>query len=295
MSNRINDKTNDIFSLNEVKTLRVFTLGPAGTFSEQACGILGVPIKNISYGNTFLDVFQRTAADPSALAVVPIENSMAGTVAQVQSFLVEHQMRILHEIDLHIQYMLLCSVPLKEVAVCYAHPQAWEQCSEFMGLELSRAEVQFARSNTEAGARFSQAVQQQQLVAAIVPLSFVTEDPVWKSIPHIENDAENTTRFLVIKNRMKEVPFDFKKERTSLYIEPDSDHPGLLYELLQIFDRFGLNLCRLESRPSKKKQWSYVFFADVVNTDQTEPFLEALQNPAWMITVLGSYDVDRRS
>ncbi len=150
-------------------------MGPEGTFSDQAAqqvrtlGNLGeVPIE---YTRTIPEVMARTEAEGRSLGVVPIENSVAGTVGQAQDLLARHRITILWEINIKVRYSLITAAPLDTVEVYYAHPQAFDQCSEYLAANLPRGQVVFSNSNTESGRKFFEH-EKPPPAAAIVPIDF---------------------------------------------------------------------------------------------------------------------------
>jgi len=285
---------------------RIYALGPEGTFSDQAArrvrdltGGAGVPIR---FAHTIPEVLRQVEADPEGWGVIPIENSVAGTIGQSQDGLVMHRVTIVREIALRIRYALLANAPLDQVRVVHAHPQAVDQCSEYLAAHLPQAEVEFSRSNMDSSVRFLQgaaghsgAARPPQPMAAIVPIETGEAQPRWRAAADIQTYQNNLTRFLVVRRAREPESFDFSRRKTTLCIAPhdDANHqdrPGLLYELLSIFYKHRVNLARLESRPSKSRPWAYVFFMDFTNNASSEACLAELRRTSATVTVLGSYD-----
>ena len=271
---------------------QILTLGPRGTFSDEATQKIVTSGIKIFYTKTFHETLQRVSEDPSSLAVVPIENSVAGTVAQVQDALVLNDLVILGEINLPIDYALLANADFGSVKICFAHPQAIEQSSQFISKHLHQAERRFTMSNIDSGIQFLDAVDSiAENVAAIVPLSFAEDNKKWIHSLGIQDYKNNTTRFLVVRSRFPDEKIDYACKKTSLLIEFQKDHSGLLYKLLSVFNLFQINLCRLESRPAKETPWAYVFFVDFYNSENTEQCLEVLSSSNFIYKVLGSYNL----
>jgi len=120
---------------------QIFTLGPQGTFSDEAAQIIRNNGVGISYTSTFVEALAKVSEDPQSMAVVPVENSVAGTVAQVQDSLVSNNLLILGEINLLIEYALLANADLDQVKLYYSHPQALEQSSGFTSKNLGKHKV----------------------------------------------------------------------------------------------------------------------------------------------------------
>ena len=274
---------------------QIITLGPKGTFSDEAAQKIRGEGVIVSYTGTFAEALFRVTEEPDSIAVVPIENSVAGTVAQVQDSLVNNKLVILGEINLLIDYSLLANVAPENVKLCYAHPQALEQSSKFLSKNLTASQNQLTRSNVDSGIQFLEAIKSDNKgLAAIVPASFADSYPEWKVASGIQDYHNNTTRFLIVRPRRENEEHDFLRKKTSLYVEFQEDRSGLLYELLSVFNLFQINLCRLESRPAKDTPWAYVFYVDFYNTEHTKACLDAMQVTKFNYKVIGSYDlVDR--
>ena len=274
---------------------QIFTLGPEGTFSDEAAQKIRGDGVVVTYTGTFAEALFRVTEEPDSVAVVPIENSVAGTVAQVQDSLVNNKLVILGEINLLIEYSLLSNAVPENVKLCYAHPQALEQSSKFLSKNLTASQNQLTRSNVDSGIQFLEAIKSdKKALAAIVPASFADSYPEWKVASGIQDYHNNTTRFLIVRPRRDNEEHDFLRKKTSLYVEFQEDRSGLLYELLSVFNLFQINLCRLESRPAKDTPWAYVFYVDFYNTEHTKACLDAMQVTKFNYKVIGSYDlVDR--
>ena len=274
---------------------QIITLGPKGTFSDEAAQKIRGEGVIVSYTGTFAEALFRVTEEPDSVAVVPIENSVAGTVAQVQDSLVNNKLVILGEINLLIEYSLLANEVPENVKLCYAHPQALEQSSKFLSKNLTASQNQLTRSNVDSGIQFLEAIKSdKKALAAIVPASFADSYPEWKVASGIQDYHNNTTRFLVVRPRRENEQHDFSRKKTSLFVEFQEDRSGLLYELLSVFNLFQINLCRLESRPAKDTPWAYVFYVDFYNTEHTKACLDAMQVTKFNYKVIGSYDlVDR--
>lgn len=274
---------------------QIFTLGPEGTFSDEAAQKIRKDETIVSYTGTFAEALSKVTEVPDSVAVVPIENSVAGTVAQVQDSLVSNKLVILGEINLLIEYSLLANVVPEEVRLCFAHPQALEQSIKFLSKNLITSQNQLTRSNVDSGIQFLQAIKsEKKALAAIVPASFADSYPEWKVASGIQDYHNNTTRFLVVRHCQENEEYNFSLKKTSLYVEFQEDRSGLLYELLSVFNLFQINLCRLESRPAKDTPWAYVFYVDFYNTVHTKACLDVMRATKFNYKVLGSYDlIDR--
>ena len=178
---------------------QIFTLGPEGTFSDEAAQKICGDGVIVPYTSTFAEALFRVTEEPDSVAVVPIENSVAGTVAQVQDSLVNNKLIIMGEINLLIEYSLLANVAPENVKLCYAHPQALEQSIKFLSKNLTASQNQLTKSNVDSGIQFLHAIKSDdKAVAAIVPASFADSYPEWKVASGIQDYHNNTTRLSLI-------------------------------------------------------------------------------------------------
>ncbi|MGK5090399.1 prephenate dehydratase domain-containing protein [Deltaproteobacteria bacterium TL4] len=274
---------------------QIFILGPEGTFSDEAAKAICTDFSQLTYTKTIASTLKHVVQYPDSVAVIPIENSVAGVIDQVQDLLVSHELVILQEINIPIRYTVLANADLDQITLCYAHPQASEQTINFIGQNFPEAEILFTNSNADSGIQFLKAQRKKKTVAAIIPYTltekyaeFVVNRDKQTNVQDYEN---NTTRFIVVRKSRGTEAFDFGRKKTSLFIELNEDHSGMLFDLLKIFKEYEINLCRLESRPSKKVPWVYVFYVDFHNNQNTKACLASLNASFFIHKVLGSYDV----
>ncbi len=269
---------------------KIFTLGPKGTFSNAAANLVGRDqINEIEYCTTLPQITKSVVMDAKSLGVIPIENSTSGTVTQAQDSLIDHDIEIIGEITVGVQYALVSHVELSKVERYFCHAVAFNQCMQFEADAIPNAEVIYANSNIISAEKFLEAKGQN--VAAIVPLPFALRDdrltPLIK-VEHIQDVDDNETRFLVLKKRIGHLP-DFSKNKTSMYVQLHEDRHSLLFEVLKGFHESNVNLCRLESRPAKGSKWQYGFFIDFYNNDQVPACLNGLSLKKIEYQIIGSY------
>lgn len=269
----------------------IFALGPAGTFSDEAAQKVSDSQSKIVYTRTFIETLTQLEDHSGVVAVVPVENSVAGIVAQVQELLVTEDLVIQGEINIQVRYALLANVPLEEVETHYAHAQAAEQINNFALQNLPNSSVQFSQSNVASCVQFLNAAEQDLPTASVVPLHYAERHPTFLKAEDIQDYKSNTTRFLVVRKRQPTDFVDFTRQKTSLFLKFNDDRPGLLYELLRVFNQFEISLCRLESRPDKEIPWVYDFYVDFDNTEQSAHCIDALLTKPFGCTILGSYDL----
>jgi len=227
-------------------------LGPEGTFSHEMARALTED--EILLFPTVTDVF-LAVTEATCDGIVPVENSDAGAVGPVMDCLFRAPVFIIGEAYLPVVHHFAAAVPAGEITALYAHPQAHDQCLRFiesLGVLVIHTESNSASASMAAGHPGTGAITTETAARmAGLPLQE-------RSVQNTEN---NTTRFLRISAHRPETRPATGK--CSLIIDPGADRPGLLYELLGVFDRCGLNLTRIESRPSKRAMGNYIFFIDV--------------------------------
>jgi prephenate dehydratase len=184
---------------------------------------------------------------------VPIENSEAGGVGPTLDCLQGHQVFITAEAYMEVHHHCAAFGEPERLTTIFAHPQTHEQCSEFLeelGIEVVHTSSNAAsacamKEKEHAGAIVS------ELTARIYGIPIIRKD--------VQNSSGNTTRFIIISSRP---PAESNPAKCSILIDPREDRPGLLHDLLAVFARRGINLSRIESRPSKRGMGSYIFFLD---------------------------------
>jgi chorismate mutase/prephenate dehydratase len=271
--------------LNLQKPLKVAYLGPTATFSHQAAlNEFGSAPEFAPY-ERIRDIFQAIHQGWADYGVVPVENSTGGMVHETLDLFIEFDaVRICHEILLPIQHSLLGLHPIEQVTAIYSHPQTFKQCSIWLNEHLPNVELHEVTS-TVAGMR-----KAKEIANAAAIGSHIAADQYGLRIlaRGIEDNPDNTTRFLVIAPADTPACGD---DKTSIMFSI-KDKPGVLFLLLKPFADRGINLSQIESRPSKRRAWEYVFFVDLLGhrTDETvcQAIAEMEQNCHWL-RVLGSY------
>ena len=266
--------------------VRIAFQGERGAFSEDAA------IKLFSGGIDFLpcvhlqDVFQAVLEDRVNFAVIPVENSQAGSINETYDLLLAYPLNIFAEVILKVSHCLM-ALPgegLADIRTIYSHPQALAQCEEF----LSQLKVEIVPSYDTAGS--AKMIKENRLKGCAAIASRRAADIYGLDIlaPEIETNINNYTKFFAI-SKQKAKPA--QKNKTSL-VFAIKHVSGALYSALGIFATRNINLTKLESRPSKSKPWEYVFYADFEGHSDGEVYQEAikeLQRGATFVKILGSY------
>ncbi|MEO7773114.1 MAG: prephenate dehydratase [Steroidobacteraceae bacterium] len=273
--------------LAQEKPLKVAFLGPEGTFTQAAVlKHFGHSVRALALASTD-EVFQEVQAGNADFGVVPIENSTEGTVNNTLDRFVSTALHICGEVELRIHHYLLGKMKsLDQVKRVCAHAQALGQCRGWLDEYLPEVERVAVSSNAEGARR----ARDEQGTAAIAGPTAGEIYDLNVLAPQIEDSPDNTTRFLVIGQKLLRPS---GADRTTILLSVgDTDSPGALVGLLEPLARHGVSLTRIESRPSKRKKWDYVFFIDIDGHAEDEPIataLAALKKRASLYRVLGSY------
>lgn len=263
-------------------------LGPAGTFSEEALYTLGIddlePIECTSIPEVF-EAVERGRADAG---VVPIENSIEGSVpATLDALAFDTQLEIQSELvlDVHFCVVVAPGAKLADVTSVVAHPQASGQCRRWLERNLPGRPVVAANSNAEA----VQMAVATPGVAALGPAiaAQLYGGEVLES--RVEDYAGNQTRFVVIGRGLRDRS---GKDKTSLALFMKKDKPGALLMILSEFAYGDINLTKIQSRPTKRQLGDYMFFVDLeghVDDAHVKTALDCLRLKLREVKVLGSY------
>ena len=267
--------------------IKVAFLGPEGTFSQEASRKhFGQAVETVPMGSIG-QVFKAVENGQADYGVVPIENSTEGVISYTLDMFMNSPLKISGEIKLRIHQNLLVhpdQANWSSVTQVYSHPQSLAQCRQWLDTHLPNAERIPVASNTEAANKATQdkncAAIAGLLAAEVYGLNIAEQD--------IEDSNENTTRFLVIGKQ--DVP-PCGRDKTTLMISA-KNKAGALYHLLAPLAQNGLDMTRIESRPSRNANWEYYFFMDVnghVQDPKLAKALHELEEEAELIRVLGSY------
>lgn len=267
--------------------MKVAFQGVRGAYSEDAChAYFGKSIDAMPLPS-FAEVFEAAEKDIVSYAVVPVENSYEGSIAQVNDLLLENDLMISGEIVLRIRHCLLAlpGTKLEGIRRVYSHPQALGQCNKFLS---QYPQWQLIPSYDTAGsaaivkqnARNDEAAVASSRAAEVYGLEILKEG--------IESDPQNYTRFFVLEKHPKK---SADADKTSMVFAAKNT-PGALYACLREFAELGINLTKLESRPRRNKPWMYVFYVDIegnMDNPKINAAIGALLKTAAFVKVLGTY------
>ena len=265
--------------------LRIAYLGPEATFTHQAARHSFGRAARYVPAETIGDVFTMVKRGFAQQGVAPVENSNEGVVTSTLDLLVDSDLSISGEIIIPIRLMLLTrETDLSEIRTVYSHPQALAQCEKWLDKNLWEAKIKDTRSTTEAVALCAE-VEKTAAVAGELA-SEIYDVPIL--VAGIEDWEENLTRFLVLSEE-RVLPTGDDKTSMVLTIK---DRVGALYDILRPFGDNGINLTKIESRPSRKKAWDYLFFVDIEG-HRDDPVvrdtLEKIKEHCVKMKILGSY------
>jgi chorismate mutase / prephenate dehydratase len=273
--------------LAQQEPLKVAYLGPEATFSQTAVltqfghSVRALPLGSID------EVFHEVESAAADFGVVPIENSTEGTVNHTLDRFIASPLKICGEVELRIRHYLMGNMSAlgRIVRVC-SHPQSLAQCRGWLQEHLPTIELVPASSNGEAARR----ARDERGTAAIAGETAAEVYGLKVLAAEIEDRADNTTRFLVLGRKILAAS---GRDRTTLLVSiADTDSPGALHRLLEPLARHRVSMTRIESRPSHRRKWDYIFFIDIEGHAE-EPHvaraLEALKRRASLFRVLGSY------
>ncbi|HXQ64364.1 MAG TPA: prephenate dehydratase [Steroidobacteraceae bacterium] len=273
--------------LAQQEPLKIAFLGPEGTFTQQAVlkhfghSVRALPLPAID------DVFREVESGVADFGVVPIENSTEGTVSHTADMFLLSPLKICGEVELRVHQHLIGWVDsLERIERICSHQQSLAQCRGWLSEHLPNVERIAVASNAEAARR----ARDEDGTAAIAGEAAAEVYGLKILVPEIEDRPDNATRFLIVGRKILEPS---GRDRTTLLLSgPDTAGPGALLRLLEPFARHGISMSRLESRPSRRKKWDYVFFVDVEGHASDAPVAKALaeiKRRASLCKLLGSY------
>jgi len=275
-------------SLSLEKELRIVYLGPEATFTHLAAlKTFGertelIPLKSI---NTIFTEVEKKKAD---YGVVPVENSTEGVITHTLDMFVDSDLKICAEVILEITHYLMGRGSIKGVKKVYSHPQAFAQCQGWLEENLPEAKLIETESTAQAACAAAKetgsAAIASEIAASLYKLKILAS--------RIEDNPNNYTRFFVIGREYTEKSGE---DKTSI-IFSIKDRVGALYNMLSPFEKYKINLTKIESRPTKKKPWEYIFFVDFIGHKDEERVKKALlelEKECLFLKILGSYPLEK--
>jgi prephenate dehydratase len=279
-------------------TVKVAYQGERGAFSEAASHrLLGQNIRAVAH-RTFEEMFDSVTRRAADCAVVPIENSLAGSVHKNYDLMLEHDLTIIAEADMRIVHNLIApaGVEMSEVRRVYSHPVALAQCERFL---RDHPQMEASPAYDTAGSVKMVVERRRTDEAAIAGRTAATVYGARLLAEGIEDDSLNFTRFLLIcaPDRTPVIEASIKTaaasaERKTSIVFRSANSPGALFRAIAAFALRDINLTKIESRPIQGRPWEYSFYLDLIGdrTDlKVERALAHLSEMTESIRVLGSY------
>ncbi len=273
--------------LAQEKPLKVAYLGPEGTYSQSAVlKHFGHSVRALSLASID-EVFQEVQAGNADFGVVPVENSSEGTVNNTLDRFMTTSLHICGEVELRVHHNLIGRMKdMAQVQRICAHPQALGQCRGWLEEHLPGIERVPVSSNAE-GARRARDEKGTAAIAGAVAAEVYSLEIL---APNIEDNDDNTTRFLVLGGKLLQ---SSGSDKTTILVSgAETTESGVLFHLLEPLAKHKVNLTRIESRPSRRRKWDYVFFIDLEGHADDEPVAKALaelRKRASLFRILGSY------
>ncbi len=268
-------------------SVTVAYLGPEATFTQQAVKRhFGTSSPSVPCGSIDA-VFHEVERGEAAFGVVPVENSTEGVVNHTLDCFVDSSLQIVAEIVVNVEHCLLTKEHMRESEIerVYSHPQALAQCRNWLSANLRQAQLIPSASTADAARAAKEdargAAVSADLAARMYGLQVLRRN--------LQDQADNVTRFLVVGREQQAV--GTQEVKTSLLMTLP-DRPGSLLEVLAHFDAHHINLSKIESRPTKRKAWDYVFFLDL-DGHRDDPgvaeVIDILGKTCELFKVLGTY------
>lgn len=266
------------------KPLRIGYLGPQGSFSHTAVmlkfgqSVEYEPLMDIK------SIFDEVSKGHCDLGLVPVENTMGGGVIETLDAFIDSDVKVCAEVLMAIHHNLLSSCSLEEIEKIYSKPEVFAQCRNWLSATFKQAQTipvaSTAKAAQMAAEESKSAAIGSRVAAELYGLRIVCEN--------IEDTANNITRFLAVA---REDSKPTGEDKTAILFST-AHKAGALADVLDVFKRYYINLTNIESRPSRKRQWEYYFFADFIGHRTNENVQQGLREAGkhcLQLSVLGSF------
>ncbi len=267
------------------ESLKVAYLGPRATFTHLASiKQFGQAVEHIPV-QTIKDVFEEIIRDRADFGVVPVENTIEGIVNYTLDLLVDYPLKITGEIILEISlHLMSINTDLRQISRVYSHRHALAECRDWLQKNLPDAQL----IEVESTAKAAEMAKDDYEAAAIASEAAADIYGLHILEKKIDRHIHNFTRFLVIG---RNIPPPSGNDKTT-FIFSLKNEVGALYKTLQPLYKHGINMTKIESRPSKKEAWDYIFFTDIeghISEEKVKKALEELKSISPFFKILGSY------
>ena len=273
--------------LAQEEPLKIAYLGPEGTFTHQAVTKhFGHSVRALSVP-TIDEIFHEVEAGIADFGIAPVENSTEGTVNHTLDMFLTSPLKICGEVELRIhQHLMGRMKELGQIRRICSHSQSLAQCRGWLAQYLPQVELIQVSSNAEAARR----ARDEEGTAALAGEAAAIVYDLQILFREVEDSGDNTTRFLAVGRKLL-APSGADKT-SMLFSSGGEQGPGLLLALLKPLAEHGINMTRIESRPSRRRKWDYVFFVDVDGHAEEAPLAEAIEEiraQSDLFRVLGAY------
>ncbi len=279
------------------KEKRVVYLGEQGTFSHKAAiQYFSSDVKSYAVPS-FRDIFEEVKSGAADFGIIPIENSLAGSIHENYDLLLEYELFITGELSIRIIHNLIAHKEsrLEDIKQIFAPPPALNQCRRFLNANLDIKPVPVNATASAVKAVAESGDIQEAAIGSVEAAELFGMAVLEEAI---EDNPRNFTRFVVIERQM--LSCDLKADSSlikSSIVFSTSNKPGSLFEVMKIFSENQINLVKLESRPIHGKPWQYMFYADL-ETDLTntnsEGVVQAIKDNTEFFRILGSYNCGKK-
>lgn len=267
------------------RPLRIAYLGPEATFTHLAAiKKFGSQLEYLPC-DSIASVFREVEKANADYGVVPIENSIEGAVTHTLDMLIDSDLTICSEVMMKVAHNLLSNYAKEKITKIYSNPQVFAQCRIWLKENFPNVEM-IDTSSTAKAAQIAKVEKNSGCIANILAANVYNLKVIARNI---EDYSSNITRFLVISSNKAAGPTG--RDRTSVVFSI-KDKVGALYGILAPFKKYGINLTKIESRPSKKKAWDYYFFLDLegyIENKNVSCALKELESNTKYLKILGSY------
>lgn len=274
--------------------MKLAILGPKGTFSDNA-GIEYLINNNLSYEKVYyqtIDDVIFSIGNECDRGIVPIENTLDGYVQRTLDLLLETKTHIIGEISVPVQFSLVANVEkIEDIKDLYVQFKSNGQCRTFIN-SLNNINIITTNSNMES---FNLAKKGAYGSSAIIPRHMLHKSDADFKIDNVTDAKKNFTRFVIIeKGEYKNISFGEKDIKSSVFITPKEDKPGMLFDILKSFAKNNINLVSIMSRPQKTDMGKYNFYIEINGAShKKEVILNTIDeiNEKYGVKILGMYSL----
>ena len=272
--------------------IKVAFQGERGAFSEVAAqkfvGKKATPIACDSFASLF-DMVEKSKVN---FGVIPIENSLIGSIHQNYDLLLERNLKVIGETYLRINHCLIAAqkVPISKIQRVFSHPAALDQCRDFFNKYETIAPISYYDTAGAVKMLSESGLTNGAAIAGPYTAEIYNMHIIRKAI---EDEKTNFTRFLLLARKEKLVK---GKTKTSIVFSMKNE-PGVLYKALSVFALRDIDLSKIESRPLRKKAWQYHFYVDIegsIAEERVKKAMDHLSEITHFIKILGSYPMAKK-